>query len=286
MKLNLDPDPTGGQSGGGGTAKAPAPAPASAASPDWRTSLSEDYRNSPSIAKFKSQDELAKGYINLEHEFGKPKLPAPQDNWTEKEWGELHGRLGRPEKPEQYELPEVKLEDGLEIKAENLTKWKEIFHKEGISAKAAKNILAKYFEDQNNEHKSVSAAQAATKAAAEEAMRKQFGKDYEIKLGQARGLIQRFDDCGFSELLADTKFGNDPRTLKFLSNITSVFKEDSSGSANSLGMGLPEKAKALLEVAAMKSDKEFMAKYLSGDEGCRQKWDQLHRLAYPNEKTA
>src|SRR6187402_285557 len=114
MRLNLEPGPGEGQPGGGGTALAATATTTTAAPPDWRTSLSEDYRNSPSIAKFKSQDELAKGYINLEHEFGKPKLPAPQDNWTEKEWGELHGRLGRPEKPEQYELPEVKLEDGLE----------------------------------------------------------------------------------------------------------------------------------------------------------------------------
>lgn len=271
MKLNLNPDPNG-QSGGG---TPPA---------DWRATLPDDIKASPSIAKFKSVDELAKSYINAESLIGTKRIPAPQANWTEKEWDELYKQIGRPETPDKYQVPEFKFEEGLEVKQELVDKAKLHFHKIGLTPQQAKGILEYYFTIENERFKDTRTSSSAEVTAAEEAMKKQFGKDYDVKVSQAKALLQRFDTDGtMASFLNESKLGNDARMLKFLASVADKFKEDSTGSTGGLGMSLPTTEKAKLDIAAMKSDSDFMEKFIKGEKWAVDKWNELHRLAFPQK---
>ena len=63
-------------------ATADTPAPQSS----WKDSISEAYRNDPSIEKFTEIDALAKSYINATKMIGQDKIVIPNKNSTEEVW--------------------------------------------------------------------------------------------------------------------------------------------------------------------------------------------------------
>jgi len=81
------------------TADTPAPQPTESS---WKESISEAYRNDPSIEKFTEIDALAKSYINATRMIGQDKIVVPNKNSTEEVWEEAYAKLGRPETPDQY----------------------------------------------------------------------------------------------------------------------------------------------------------------------------------------
>ena len=83
------------------TADTPAPQPTESS---WKESISEVYRNDPSIEKFTEIDALAKSYINATKMIGQDKLVIPTNNSTEEHWDEVYTKLGRPESADKYSL--------------------------------------------------------------------------------------------------------------------------------------------------------------------------------------
>ena len=68
----------------------------------WKDSISEDFRNDPSIEKFTEIDALAKSYINATKMIGQDKIVIPTKNSGQEAWDEAYAKLGRPESPEKY----------------------------------------------------------------------------------------------------------------------------------------------------------------------------------------
>lgn len=104
---------------------------------DWRKVLPEELRNDPTIAKYKSVTEAAKGLVEANGLIGRSVRP-PGPNATpeaKKEFVDkllaidpalvyapdgdpaavdrMWKRLGRPEKPEEYDVPQASVEAGL-----------------------------------------------------------------------------------------------------------------------------------------------------------------------------
>ena len=76
----------------------------SAVPASFRDSISEDFRNDPSIEKFTEIDALAKSYINATKMIGQDKVAVPNKNSTEDQWNEVYDKLGRPESADKYSL--------------------------------------------------------------------------------------------------------------------------------------------------------------------------------------
>ena len=66
----------------------PTTTPAAQPTSSWKDSISEDYRNDPSIEKFTEIDALAKSYINATKMIGQDKIVIPTKNSTEETWEE------------------------------------------------------------------------------------------------------------------------------------------------------------------------------------------------------
>src|SRR5690606_39153024 len=77
--------------------------------PDWRQSLPEGLRESPSLANFKDVAELASGYLETKRALsgrtdGKVTLPGPEASPDEIQ--QFYKVWGVPESPEKYESPQ------------------------------------------------------------------------------------------------------------------------------------------------------------------------------------
>lgn len=81
--------------------------------PEWRKSLPEPLQKDKRLDKFTNVSDVIKSYVELEGKLGSsvsiPKSDAPAEEWTK-----FFVRVGRPEKPENYDLPKEKYQPEVE----------------------------------------------------------------------------------------------------------------------------------------------------------------------------
>ena len=265
MKILLNPDPQGGQSGGGS---------------DWKASLPEDLRGAPVLANVPDVATLVKNYVNAESLIGKKRLPVPDKNWNDGQWDEFYKLAGRPETPDKYKVPEFKFEEGVTVNDEMVDKARLQFHKLGLSEKQAAGVLEHYFGIVNEQFKASKGSTESEKQAAEAALRKEYGDKYEQKVTVANAVLAKFSDQegSFTKFLAESKLGNDPRMVKFLLKVADKINEDAAGNPGG-DLPLPSAARAKMELEQLKSDDDFKKKFLTGDKWAVGKWNELQRLA-------
>ncbi len=106
--------------------------------------LSEGTRKLIETKGYKSPEDIAKAYINMEQKFGSMLAPPAPDAPAE-EWAKVYSKLGRPESPDKYEF---KRPEGLPADitySDELAKAaKPWMHEAGLNPKQAQSVHDKF----------------------------------------------------------------------------------------------------------------------------------------------
>ena len=192
----------------------------------WKNTISEQFRNDPSIEKFTEIDALAKSYINATKMIGQDKLVIPTNNSTEDQWNEVYSKLGRPESADKYSLDatsEIVQMDDNAIKS-----FAEQSHKLGLNNKQAQGILEYY---KNNMEGTAQQSRIDTETAqtqAEQQLRQEWGRDFEGKVKQAGALAKANIDPEVLDMQLQNgiRLGDHPEIIKGFAKIASMMSED------------------------------------------------------------
>ena len=193
---------------------------------NWKTSISEEFRNDPSIEKFTEIDALAKSYINATKMIGQDKLVIPTNNSTEDQWNEVYEKLGRPESADKYALDinsEIVSMDEGAVKS-----FAEQSHKLGLNNKQAQGILEFY---KNNMEGTAQQSRIDTETAqtqSEQQLRQEWGRDFEGKVKQAGALAKANinPEVLDMQLQDGTRIGDHPEIIKGFAKIAGMMSED------------------------------------------------------------
>ncbi len=184
---------------------------------DWRGSLDSTLKEHPSLAKYKTVNDLASAYLNAQKFIGREKLPIPKDETEKEVYDMIFDRLGRPKDPEGYKL-EAQIPQDVPINQDLIKNFKKIARDSGLLPQQAQ-ALYKWFVDsslaeysQANEKRQESAYKAET------SLRREYGKAFEQNIGIAKKVIKQYADPETAKLF-DSEIGNDPRMVRFLVNI-------------------------------------------------------------------
>lgn len=127
---------------------------------DWRKSLPEEWtvrvrgdkddaereiplRDHPALSKYATKDEAVKALVHAQRMLGRrPEgyMPVPTGQDDER-WQEVWQALGRPESPEEYELPEFDLPEDVEIREDLKTEFVERSHQLGLNGPQASGLF-------------------------------------------------------------------------------------------------------------------------------------------------
>ena len=204
----------------------PATTPAAQPTSSWKDSISEDFRNDPSIEKFTEIDALAKSYINATKMIGQDKIIIPTKNSTQEAWDEAYTKLGRPESADKYAL-DVK-SDVVPFDETAIKSFAEQSHKLGLNNKQAQGILEFY---KNNMEGSAQQAKIDTETAqsqAEQQLRQEWGRDFEGKVKQAGALAKANINPEVLDMTLSngTRLGDHPEIIKGFAKIAGMMSED------------------------------------------------------------
>ena len=204
----------------------PVATPAAQPTSSWKDSISEDFRNDPSIEKFTEIDALAKSYINATKMIGQDKIIIPTKNSGQEAWDEAYAKLGRPESPEKYTF-DVK-SDVVNMDEAAIKSFAEQSHKLGLNNKQAEGILDFY---KNNMEGTAQQAKIDTETAqsqAEQELRQEWGRDFDGKVKQAGALAKANINPEVLDMTLSngTRLGDHPEIIKGFAKIANMMSED------------------------------------------------------------
>lgn len=223
---------------------------------NWYSTLSEEYRNHPSIQKFNDANGLAKSYLNLESMMGQEKIPVPKGVDDSNAWEMYRKAFNVPEVAENYNIKIEGVED------EKLGVFKELFHKHNIPQDTAQALTDAYVED----IKGIFAHQDQLKQVAMEnatnELKKEWGLKYEENLKTARNFLEKMAGNEEDYKYFEGVIGNDAKFIKLLSKMGESISEGSLGGFESQTGGFvktPKEAEAELNSILNNPDDAYWA---------------------------
>lgn len=281
MKILLDP--TAG--GGNGNGNAPN------GNGDFVATLPEDIRPFVQAKGWKAPADIVNSYRESEKLLGVQRLPAPQPTWKDEDWGNFFKAAGRPESPDKYGMPQVKLAEGVAIDDKMMGEVKAEFHKMGLTDKQFQGVMGRYMNFLNTSVEQLARDREAKQAEASSTLKAEWKDNYDANLEIARSVVKEFGDDDVRAHLEETGWGNDPRLIKLFHTIGKGMLDDSA-TGKGTGLTVSNAANAAAEIERLRSGQEpaFMAALFNAADPAHKsavsRWEQLHKEAHPNEKAA
>ena len=120
-------------------------------SSEWFSSLPDELQQDKTLQRHKTRslNEFAQDFLNTK-KAASSALRIPKEDAKPEEWDQLYSKLGRPENPEQYELPEFQVPEGFEFKQDEglIKQFNEAAHKSGINPSQYKALAQVWFNNQ------------------------------------------------------------------------------------------------------------------------------------------
>jgi len=193
-----------------------------APSEDWKASLPEDIRDNQLIHNANSIESLAKTAIHAQSMIGADKIAVPGRWANDDDWNNVYTKLGKPEDAQGYKL---ELKEGTQVDKDMESWYRGLAHKAGLNDRQANTIFQEYMAKEA-ELKAANAPPSPEdveiiKGEAEIALKKEWGKAFDTKMNEAKGVLTEFAPKDFDQLLTKdgVPLGNDPVFIKTLANI-------------------------------------------------------------------
>lgn len=210
-----------GQSGGSGSPDSQprsgdsSPGSSGQSASDWKVHIPEPLRGEKTWEKYKDIGGALQSLHHLEKKIGSS-VNLPTEKSTPEEAAAFYEKLGVPKEAKGYTYNEPKLPDGVAWDKDGLGKFTEVAHKLHMTPGQVQGVLDYYGEALGSKFQGAAAVRSET----ETALKQEWGRSYDDRLGEARSALQAYDGKGeFKALLKDSGLDNDPRTLRFLQSI-------------------------------------------------------------------
>lgn len=211
------PPPTDGTTntdGAGGEAKS------------WLEQLPEGMRADKNLAKYESLEAFASGHLNALKRMGKDpnsliEVPSKPDD--EKAWGDLWGKLGRPEAPEGYQL---QLAEGASDEDKAFVEgFRAVAHKAGMTQAQMAAAVGYLNEVTGKAAEDATARAEAAAAETTKALKAEWGDKYEIYSKEIPKLIEELGGKDAVDALNEEGMGNSPTLLKLFAKVADLRAE-------------------------------------------------------------
>ena len=222
---------------------------------DWRASLDPSIKDHASLKDFKDPASLAKSYVESQKLIGVDKLPIPANFSTnpevrEKFMNEVFDRLGRPKDAKEYKITDVKLPDGVSfsVAPEAIEALKGEAHKLGMLPHQLDGLYKWYMNDTANKIKAQQDLIKKNIGDAEAELRSEWGSAYEVKVGIAEKVLDKFATPEEREHLKKSGFNNDPKIIRMLARFGETVSEDTFAKGGAETTMTPDEANRELTI--------------------------------------
>ena len=145
---------------------------------NWKDSLPEDLKNEKALESIQDIPGLAKSFIHAQKMVGTDKISIPNKHATDDDWNDVYSKLGRPSKPEDYQ---IQINSNSSVDTDALNGFKEAAHKYGLLPKQAEGIINFYDDMTQNYMRDLDAKAEQGRMHAEKSLKEEWGTAYDRK---------------------------------------------------------------------------------------------------------
>lgn len=211
---------------------------------DWRASLPDDIKNSPTMSKFTTLEGLAKSYVNLEKQFGADKIVIPKEGDAEG-WAKAYDALGRPKEPSAYEFKPVQLPEGMQYDTALEDKFRPVAHNLGLTQKQAQGMRDWFAANQGEAFTATNQQHAQEREAATNELKRELGNAYEGTQKAAEAALLAYAGKDAVEAMKKNGMIDDPFMIRVFGKIgRETLGEDKLKASGAVTEDAPEQLKA------------------------------------------
>lgn len=212
---------------------------------EWRAQLSDDLKANETFTPFKTVSDFAKAHLEtvgkaqeLEGRLGKAVI-VPGEGAKDEDWAAFYGRLGRPEKADDYALAEFPVPQGLTdqnvveaIKkrgAEDLAWFRGAAHKHGLTKGQAEQLFGEYAQRHGEYFAAMEQQREQAMVAAMTELQKDpewSGEKMKVNLGVVEKVLATFGTPELKQWFDATGQGNNALIIKFFHKVGKAMGED------------------------------------------------------------
>ena len=242
----------------------------------WRDTLPDSLKNTPSLAKFKDVESLAKSYLEGEKAFS-GRVAIPKEDAPEADWDAFYRKIGRPE-DKRYRP------DGMTVSEEEeplLARYEEILHASGLTRTQGQKMLAHMADLSASMEAEAKEQGERVRAENLAVLEKTFGGQMDLKVNQIKAALGQFGAQELSMLVEQTNYN--PALVQFLSSVGEKLASDRLVTGDAPPSPTSRQA-ALEEIKRLEIDEAFQVNYRGSDFEKRQeavrRMDALYKAAY------
>jgi hypothetical protein len=239
--------------------------------------------------------KLTEFYRNSEKFVGAPPeemIRVPKANAAEADIRAYWNRIGVPMEAKDYDLSGVKLTDGSDLDPAFVDMFRVAAHSARVPKDQAAGMMAALIKHMEDNDKAELAERTATIKAEQQALDANWGqnKTYNLEvakrtlqtLGQKAGMTPEEATKAWDALSSVAGIGAS-KTMEMLLAIAKATGEApflGGNPANGNGSGVMSKDQAKAQIEALKADKSFYKRIMSGEVAAKREWQDLHKIAY------
>ena len=232
-------------------------------SQNWRDKLNlpDEIKTSKILDNIKNPYEdpsdIIEQHYNAQKHIGKAQMLKPQDDWTDEQRDKFYNELGRPEKFEDYELPEISDENKAYFNQERYEGFKEKFHKLNLTSSQVKGLMTEF---QADHVAGMKAAEEQYELAIQEQVREfreSEGENYEVTMQLAHRFASKFGGQEFIDHLKAMNIDRDPKIIKMFSEAARSTLESTADGGQGDGF-MTNKSQAQQQKEDLMKDPEFV----------------------------
>lgn len=196
--------------------------------PAWKAQLKDDLKGNAFFDQFGSVTDVGKFALDADGKL-KNAVVLPGEGSKDEDWSPVFAKLGKPEKPEGYQIgkpEEWPTETPYDEKGEAW--FRAMAHKNHLTAKQAQAMYAEYMNLYVGVAKQQKIDQETAKNTALETLKKEWGGEegWKANLTLADRALTQFGSPEFKKHLDDTGLGNHPEMVKMFVAIGKAMAED------------------------------------------------------------
>ena len=191
--------------------------------PDWVDTFPDEVKKN--VSRYKTPEELAKAYVNLQSQLGKS-TQIPGKDASDEDWSKWYTRIGRPDSPDGYELSNVERDAKLPEDQQGAEQqFARTAHQHGLTKEQARQTWKSLLDQSAGVLSAINASRKEALAKVDTELRSELGGEYNAGLQLMKRVVNRFAD-GNARRALDEGLGNDPRLVRMLIGIGKVMSED------------------------------------------------------------
>lgn len=193
--------------------------------PKWTEQLPKEYRES--VADYESYRDFAKAAVEALSSKDRS-VVLPGEEADESAWGEFWASVGRPDKPDGYELPE----DG---DKELVTGFRAAAHTAGLTKSQAKKLLEWYTGETTKRFEATKQAREASKKEAVDTLKEEWKQDYDANMQYVARFARQFGNKDAATEIKRLGIGNNVTLIKMFAQAGRALAGDSLVEGDSSG---------------------------------------------------